>query len=73
VTYLTGLAGGWAVEDSGEALLMATRPFDFRSTSAASPWSLCSSTSNRSYLVAAMRAGAIALVLLGILALLVLL
>ena len=44
-----------------------------RSASAASPWSLCSSASNRSYLVAAMRAGAIAFVLLGILALLVLL
>ncbi len=52
---------------------MATRPFDSHSASAASPWSLCSSASNRSYLVAAMRAGAIAFVLLGILALLVLL
>ena len=64
---------GWVVEDTGERPLMATRPFDSHSASAASPWSLCSSASNRSYLVAAMRAGAIAFVLLGILALLVLL
>jgi hypothetical protein len=36
------------------------------------PWSGCSSTFNRSYLLAAMRAGVIALVLLGVLALVVL-
>lgn len=52
---------------------MAAPSFDSQSPSAASPWSLCSSASNRSYLVAAMRAGVIALVLLGILALIVLL
>jgi len=36
-----------------------------------SPWYVSSSTCNRSYLVAAMRAGVIALVLLAVLALLV--
>ncbi|MGI9124077.1 MAG: hypothetical protein ACR2JM_04915 [Mycobacterium sp.] len=54
-----------------------TSPFiepSFESTtpSSGSPWSLVSTTSQRSYLVAAMRAGVIALVLLGILALIVL-
>ena len=51
---------------------MAAPSFDPQSASAASPWSLCSSASNRSYLLAAMRAGVIALVLLGVLALIVL-
>ena len=51
---------------------MAAPSFDSQSASTASPWSLCSSASNRSYLLAAMRAGVIALVLLGVLALIVL-
>ena len=73
VTNFTGLAGGSVVEHTGQGLLMAAQPFESQSASSASPWSLCSSASNRSYLVAAMRAGVIALVLLGILALIVLL
>jgi hypothetical protein len=50
---------------------MASQPLE---TSAArvSPWSANSSTCNRSYLLAAMRAGVIALVLLGVLALIIL-
>lgn len=72
VTNFTGLAGGWVVVHTGEGFLMAAPSFDSQSASAASPWSLCSSASNRSYLLAAMRAGVIALVLLGVLALIVL-
>lgn len=49
---------------------MAAPSFDSNPASSMSPWS--SSTCNRSYLIAALRAGAIALVLLGILALIVL-
>lgn len=49
---------------------MAAPSFDSHSTSRISPWS--SSTCNRSYLIAALRAGAIALVLLVILALIIL-
>ena len=49
---------------------MTTPSFDSRSASSISPWS--ASTCNRSYQIAALRAGAIALVLLGILALIVL-
>lgn len=51
---------------------MALNPVDSQSVSTASPWSLCSSTSNRSYVTAALRAGVIALVLLGFLALIIL-
>jgi hypothetical protein len=51
---------------------MAFQPFEVASTAPASPWSDRSSTCNRSYLMAAMRAGLIALVLLGVLALVVL-
>lgn len=51
---------------------MAFQPFEVASNAPASPWSDRSSTCNRSYLMAAMRAGLIALVLLGILALVVL-
>lgn len=72
VTNFTGLAGGWVVVHTGEGFLMAAPSFDSQSASTASPWSLCSSASNRSYLLAAMRAGVIALVLLGVLALIVL-
>ena len=50
---------------------MAAQPLD-SSAAQVSPWSAGSSTCNRSYLVAAMRAGIIALVLLGILVLVVL-
>lgn len=49
---------------------MAASSLDPRSRAALSPW--MSSTCNRSYAVAAIRAGAIALVLLGLLALMVL-
>lgn len=51
---------------------MAFQPFEAASASPVSPWSDRSSTCNRSYLAAAMRAGLIALVLLGVLALVVL-
>jgi hypothetical protein len=61
---------GWLVELAVRNILMASQPVE---TAAAqvSPWA-CSSTCNRSYQVAAMRAAIIALVLLGILALVVL-
>lgn len=49
---------------------MAASSFDSRPASGISPWSV--STCTRSYLIAALRAGAIALVLLGILALIIL-
>ena len=71
VTNFTGLAGdGYA--HTGQGFVVAAPSFDPQSASAASPWSLCSSASNRSYLLAALRAGVIALVLLGVLALIVL-
>ena len=50
---------------------MAAPLFDSHPATRLSPWSV--STCNRSYLIAALRAGAIALVLLGILALIILL
>lgn len=49
---------------------MAAPSFDSHPAGGASPWS--TSTCNRSYVIAALRAGAIALVLLGILALIIL-
>jgi len=62
---------GWFVEHAGHVALMASQPIE-SSAAQVSPWSACSSTCNRSYLVAALRAGVIALVLLGILALIIL-
>ena len=62
---------GWFVEHAGHVALMASQPAE-SSAAQVSPWTVCSSTCNRSYLVAAMRAGVIALVLLGILALIIL-
>ena len=56
---------------AGQSELMASQPLE-SSAARVSPWSASSSTCNRSYLLAAMRAGVIALVLLGILALVVL-
>jgi len=50
---------------------MAAPSFESHPASHMSPWS--TSTCTRSYLVAAVRAGAIALVLLGVLALIILL
>ncbi|WP_201274459.1 hypothetical protein [Mycolicibacterium sp. CH28] len=52
---------------------MASQSFGTHSASQPSHWQVSSATCNRSYLAAAMRAGIIALVLLGILALIVLL
>ncbi len=52
---------------------MAAGPFDSPSASPASPWTAVSSPCNRSYQLAALRGAVIALVLLGILALIVLL
>lgn len=75
VTEFTGISGGKASERAGQGSLMDVSPFDPKSASPASltsPWSVCSSSSNRSYLTAAMRALVIALVLLGVLALIVL-
>jgi hypothetical protein len=51
---------------------MASQSFRTPSTSQPSQWFASSSTCNRSYMLAALRAGVIALVLLGILALIVL-
>ena len=50
--------------------MMAASSFESHPTSRMSPWS--DSMCNRSYLIAALRAAAIAVVLLGILALIVL-
>jgi hypothetical protein len=71
VTNFTGTFWGLVVEHPGQDALMAPPHFESTSASGAAPW-LTSSTCNRSYLVAAVRAGVIALVLLGILALIVL-
>jgi hypothetical protein len=49
---------------------MASPSFDSHPGTGVSPW--LASTCNRSYLIAALRAGAIALFLLGILALIIL-
>lgn len=51
---------------------MASQPFRARNASQQSHWYASSATCNRSYMLAALRAGVIALVLLGILALIVL-
>lgn len=51
---------------------MASQSFGQQSASQSSQWYVPSSTCNRSYMMAALRAGVIALVLLGILALIVL-
>ena len=67
VINFTGLAGGYSGERTGQAALMAAPSFE------SSPWSLCSTASNRSYRSAAVRAAVIALVLLGVLAVIVLL
>ena len=61
---------GQVVEHPTEDVVMAAPSFDSHPMSSFSPWS--ASTCNRSYLIAALRAGAIALVLLGILALVIL-
>jgi len=50
--------------------MMAAPSFESHPSSRISPWS--ASTCDRSYLIAALRAGVIAVVLLGILALLIL-
>lgn len=50
---------------------MASQWLEPPSAAQASPWYAASPTCNRSYLLAAMRAGVIALVLLGVLALIV--
>jgi len=71
VTNFTGFTGGLVVEHAGPAALMAAQPME-SSAARVSPWSVRTSTCNRSYLVAGMRATVIALVLLGILALVVL-
>lgn len=51
---------------------MATYPFDSSRVSEVSPWSACSQPWTPSYKAAAMRAGIIAVVLLGVLAAIVL-
>jgi hypothetical protein len=51
---------------------MASQSFPAQSAPQPSHWHVSSSTCNRSYMLAALRAGLIALVLLGILALIVL-
>ena len=71
VTNFTRPAAGFLVKHPVQEALMASQPLE-SSAARVSPWSASSSTCNRSYLLAAMRAGVIALVLLGILALIVL-
>ena len=66
VTYFTG------VDDAGEDTLMASPSFETGSAVEV-PWAGRPSTFTRSYTLAAMRAGVIAMVLLGVLALVVLL
>ena len=61
---------GWLVEHESRDILMASQPVE-ASAAQVSPWA-SSTTCSRSYQVAAMRAAIIALVLLGILALVVL-
>ena len=61
---------GWLVEHESRDILMAPQPVE-ASAAQVSPWA-SSTTCSRSYQVAAMRAAVIALVLLGILALVVL-
>ena len=61
---------GLAVEHPVQAAMMAAPSFESHPSSRISPWS--ASTCDRSYLIAALRAGVIAVVLLGILALLIL-
>lgn len=51
---------------------MATHPFEPARASDTSPWSACSQPWNQSYKVAALRAGIIAVILLGVLAAIVL-
>ena len=75
VTELTGIAGGRVVEHADQGRLMDASSFDRKSaspTSLTSPWSVGSSGSHQSYRTAAMRALVIAVVLLGVLALIVL-
>jgi hypothetical protein len=50
---------------------MASQSLGPRSASQSSSWYTPSATCNRSYMIAAMRAGVIALILLGVLALIV--
>jgi hypothetical protein len=61
---------GDIVEHPGHGAVMASPSFDSHPRAALSPW--MSSTCSRSYIIAAMRAGAIAVVLLALLVLMVL-
>ena len=65
-----GARRGSAVEHAGQDFLMTAPFFESRSGSQTSPWT--ASTNARSYLIAGLRAAVIALVLLGVLALVVL-
>jgi hypothetical protein len=67
VTHLTGGIVGQA----GRSHPMTTQPLGPQSTSSTSHWYTTSSTCNRSYLLAGVRAGLIALVLLAVLAVIV--
>jgi hypothetical protein len=66
------LTGG-EIERAGQGRLMATQPIGPRPAAASSHWQSDSAAWNRSYLLAGLRAGLIALVLLAILAVIVLL
>jgi hypothetical protein len=63
---------GAVIEHAGQDGVMASQSFRARSASQPSHWHVSSATCNRSYMLAALRAGVIALVLLGILAVIVL-
>jgi len=70
VTFFTGNIWGVDDEHAGDGALMAAPSVDPRSRAAMSPW--MRSTCNRSYVMAALRATAIALFLLTLLVLMVL-
>jgi hypothetical protein len=56
---------------AGQGHSMTTQPIGPQSTSSSSHWYTTSATCNRSYLLAGLRAGLIALVLLAVLAVIV--
>ena len=74
-TAVTHFTARWnqrrGVDHAGEDTLMTSPSFE-TGPAGGVPWNATPSTSNRAYLQAAMRAGVIALVLLGALALVVL-
>ncbi|BBY86013.1 hypothetical protein MTOK_17950 [Mycolicibacterium tokaiense] len=60
------------IDSAGQVSVMATQPMGSQSAGQPPHWYASSPTFNRSYLLAALRAGVIALILLGVLVLVVL-